>query len=475
VGHLETGRGGSQRAWSYHLLTSLPSACGWLGLALAATGTVHALFRPRPETWVLLVTPTVYLTVMGWGHLSFARYALPLVPLALVLASGGICLPSRRLYRTLLCLAALAQPLYGATRTAALLATPDTRSQARTWLEENLAPGSTVCNFGGWAGDVQVRTFEDLWNQTNNYVRYYGADRLKADIQFLTPYPAPPFYSYAIQYGNRHFEAGSLEALVTHPCELIVLHRHPLTYSTIDADFAAKLGQTGKRLAHFPPLGLALSAPLYDPIDAYYIPLSSFGTLRQPGPEIEIWRLDQEQAPPPPPQSAATIFARTNFLGNLVQGRRYRTQGQTDASLDIYRSLLNNQAPVAAESYAQLGLELFKLEERGLSSRAYRRALDIDPEHLMAQLNLGWNFYLDDDFVAAETAFRQVLSRQAHALAQFNLGLTLLSQGQQAAAESTYAQGVHLFGADTAVRLGAVDDLRAQGKRAESILDRFWP
>ena len=115
----------------------------------------------------------------------------------------------------------------------------------------------------------------------------------------------------------------------------------------------------------------------------------------------------------------------------------------------------------------------------GISSTlAYRRALQLDKDLLLAHINLGWNLFLQGDIEAAIAAERAVLERQAHSTAQFNLGLFFIIKGQIRAAEAAYALGVNKFGKAEAVRVGAVKDLRAirhTHPTAQRLLNKYWP
>ena len=92
-----------------------------------------------------------------------------------------------------------------------------------------------------------------------------------------------------------------------------------------------------------------------------------------------------------------------------------------------------------------------------------------------------WHFlYLLKDLPAAIAANRLALLQQQNPQAKFNLGLVYLVSGDVERAQATYAQGVKEYGAETAVQIGAVDDLRdfianeQQATEAAAILRKHW-
>ncbi len=68
-----------------------------------------------------------------------------------------------------------------------------------------------------------------------------------------------------------------------------------------------------------------------------------------------------------------------------------------------------------------------------------------------------------------------------HSAAEFNRGLALLEKGRVAEAELAYARAVERHGAEEAVKIGAVEDLRTvvgrgvQTAAAQAILGAYWP
>jgi hypothetical protein len=192
---------------------------------------------------VAAVTPT-----------RFARYALPSVP-ALCLAAAAFIdlLPTLRLAKAGLALAAIAPPLLDSISFDRVLGRPDTRSLASAWIEENLTPGASILVSEG-----------------------YGAPSI------------PPGYRLRT-VGTR---LGAVRTAEREGFTHLVTHEHPALYrySRIDGSLAKRL-ESAELLARFSPFRDGASTALYDELDAFYVPYERPGSVERPGPVVSIWRL----------------------------------------------------------------------------------------------------------------------------------------------------------------------------------------
>jgi tetratricopeptide (TPR) repeat protein len=152
-----------------------------------------------------------------------------------------------------------------------------------------------------------------------------------------------------------------------------------------------------------------------------------------------------------------------------------------DVERQLLRARLTRGIPGAhSGDYARLGLDLGAWDLTGLSALAYRRALEVDADNLIARTNLGWALYQQRSYSAAIDQFRRVLDRGPNSVAAFNLGLTHLANGDARHGEALYAEAVKQYGAAEARRIGAVEDLRQLVGRgghpvAEKVLVTYWP
>lgn len=440
VGHLEAGHGQDLGwGWGYHLWVSLPAGLGWAGLSLGLAGAALALRERRPAPRVLLAGLLGFYLVVGAGHAVFTRYALPLLPLLAVLAGGVLARIHNDRYLAVAALLVCAQPLHASWRTLQLLAAPDTRVQARAWIEAQVPEGVVIANFGGWAGDVRVRTFEELWWALSHFEQVFGRQKTERALAFVETLPhGAPFYSYGIQRSNLQAAPGSLAEVERLEPAYLILHRHPLSYSHIDSAFAQQLGQIAQERQQFTPAGLQWDTPQYDPLDAFYVPLADFGVLAQAGPQIEVWQIDGGPGPAVP-LSTRQCFARAYVAGAAA------AQGQPETARPLAQRALALD-PDCAEAHFMLAFLGQQAGRREEAQGAYQRCLQLQPGNAAACHNLAVLAQEAGQWEQAGQWWREALrlapwKRGAYlALAQFHQ-----RQGRDEEALQVYAQQVARF------------------------------
>jgi tetratricopeptide (TPR) repeat protein len=95
-----------------------------------------------------------------------------------------------------------------------------------------------------------------------------------------------------------------------------------------------------------------------------------------------------------------------------------------------------------AEAWFELGVEL-EVSEPDEARDAYRRALELDPHHAEAHVNLGRLLIESERAEEAETHFRAVLADHPdHATAWFNLGIALEDRRRTNDAVKAYEQAI---------------------------------
>ncbi len=306
LAHAEAGRFGIDPGPLFHLGHGLRQGVGLIGWLVWLAASLWAL-RTRQATYLVVLAATLggYVAI-SWGDLVFLRYVLPLLPLQAAVAGAGLShalgrlssllSPCRRRWALPVVVGLLlAQPLLGALRLAEFSARRDTRTLAREWFQHHVPAGTSYCNFGGWSGDVQLRTYENQWWRFNGLLAYWPPDTHAQLAAALTPLDGGiPFYTQAVRNINRELEQGSIELIHQNQCAYIVTHQHGLSYSVIDSSFAQRLGAEARRVARFDP-GSDDDA-VFDGMDSYYVPVSGFDAER-PGPLIEIWEVAAYQTP----------------------------------------------------------------------------------------------------------------------------------------------------------------------------------
>jgi|GEM_PF-817010 len=455
VAHTAAVRGDLDPAAWYHARFSLLHNLGYVGSVLALAGIWRS--GQSAEGRVLLVSFATYYIAISSGELVFVRYALPAAALQCLLAAGGLTLVRPQRWGTCLLVLALAQPFYNALSVTQLLSAQDTRAQARQWIEREVPAGSTLANFGGWAGDPQIETFEHLWWRTKYYVWNAGYEQLEAHLNFFEQESSiPPFYHYAIQAGNGEKAQGDLEAIDAFSTPYALLHRHPLGASHIDSLFAQQLPNSAQRVATFAPQGLDQSNPSYDPLDAYYVPLAHFNKLQQPGPAIEIWRVAHISTPPPrtttplralaaaymsgargalaqeDPASYVRLSARALLLDpgqlnaayQLNLGIAHRRLGHFQKALAQWRQALLFDSTFVAAHYNSGLVHRYDLDNTHAALRAWQRALTLDAEHLASREQLAIALGEERQYQEAEQHWLHLLERKPdYVTAHLNLGI----------------------------------------------------
>ena len=487
----------SEVGWWYHLRVTLADGVGWPVLIL---GTVSGfwLIRPRPfQTAVILVGFLGLFLVVGSGQRVFMRYALPLAPLLIVLAAGLLVrIPGKMVVVAVVL--ALLQPFWSSLHQVGLLGRIDTRVQARRWMETNIPPGTPIANFGGWAGDIDVRTFEQLWWEASLFERRFGRERLAQAIEYLEELESPPpFFSYGIQRGNQESAAGSFSEIERLDTPFVAVHRHPLNASNPDSAFARELTRRGRRVFEARVEGLGSKAVAFDRFDAFYLPVSGASALERPGPEIEIWRIPGAPVPDHEAHSVRELFSRayTRGITETLQRRGSQAAGellQRAARLDPenpevffitgYFAQRANNTAMAIESYSRY-LErrpksaaahnnLATLHERmGAADRAEARLLDqlrLAPWKRSAFLALAGFYRRQGEFAKAAQRYLALTIRfPGYAEDHERLGITYEALSQPKAAESAYLRALEIDRNRSRARLLLARLYRSQGRLAE--------
>lgn len=430
IQHVTEGRDNLGPAAWYHIRFTLWHNLGPLGAILSLLGIWSAAKSAAGR--VLLVSFAVYYITISSGSLVFVRYALPVVALQCALAAGGVALVRDRRWRTGLLVLALLQPTYNALSITQLLTAPDTRMQARQFLEQQVPAGSALANFGGWAGDAQVETFEHLWWRTKYYVWNTGYEQLEDHLDFFEKNSAiPPFYHYAIQAGNGENAGGSTKILDDFSTPYVILHRHPLASSRVDSSFALELAARAQRVATFTPQGLETSDAFYDPLDAYYVPIAHFSALEQPGPAIEIWRVNAIEAPTsaPAPRAISPVQALAAAYMSGARAALAQQDPATYVRLATRASLLAPQQLDAAY-HLNLGIAQRRLGNSQTALQQWRQALIADSTLVAAHYNSGLVHHYDTgNTPAALKAWQRALALdENHLASREQLALALGAQ-----------------------------------------------
>ena len=141
----------------------------------------------------------------------------------------------------------------------------------------------------------------------------------------------------------------------------------------------------------------------------------------------------------------------------------------------------HNTRKALGDTYAELGFQYFEQNRHDLAIEAYQQTLDLNPDDRLARISLGWLFYFQGRWQEAIDQYRLALKLEVDADVQFALGLAYLANRDDKAAQTTYAQGIRLFGVEEAQRISVLQNPDALIKNSEkNIVAReirmaYWP
>ncbi len=126
-------------------------------------------------------------------------------------------------------------------------------------------------------------------------------------------------------------------------------------------------------------------------------------------------------------------------------------------------------APLSAEQWYEWGCELEAAAPEE-AREAYRRALDLDPAHADALVNLGRLVHEGGEAAAAEGLYRRALGvRPEDATAAFNLGVALEDLGRRREALEAYERAVALDPQNADAHYNAAALCEALGQAADAL------
>jgi dolichyl-phosphate-mannose-protein mannosyltransferase len=245
----------------YHPAFSLWYGAGWLPTLLMPVGLAWG-FRSRiPLAYLAACYAVVHFVVNCLSPATLARYMTPMMPAVAILEGGLVAALVRRapprLRGAVLAVATVllvAQSLGASVAHDRIAAHTDTRVLAGEWIAANVPSGSRVAMLGtqiwGWGEPVVPRT-----------------------LTVVRPKPeAATFEAEHVQY--------------------VVVHDHVLFSSQVDPAAMAALAPRLRLLAEFDPFRGPRADALFEPLDAYYIPMHGFGAVDRPGPRIRVYRFE---------------------------------------------------------------------------------------------------------------------------------------------------------------------------------------
>ncbi len=257
------------RGWLYHPLFSLRWGLGLPLELFALLGTGYCGWRAfrsgAGERLIFVFILAFYLALAGQRS-CFIRYTTVLLPF-LCLAAAVLLdrlLPPRPGKGLLLAGAAIllmVEPGVRVVRLDALLSRTDTRLAAGRWMRENIPPA-----------DLLVFPQPLLWTRPEGH-------------QF---YP----HRVVLPPGSGPEELRSLLDLPFPGRKWVITGEHPLAYADLEPGIGEMLAAAGGPIREFGGLKNQGRGAVFDPFDAFFVPLAGFSAVTAPGPEIRIYRYE---------------------------------------------------------------------------------------------------------------------------------------------------------------------------------------
>jgi dolichyl-phosphate-mannose-protein mannosyltransferase len=268
VTHLAGGHGVDVgTGWTYHVTRSLPSGVSLPIFVAAILGVVLMARRHARAALAAGAFAAVFYAVFAGGRTVFFRYVLPLTPIICLSAAVAVSAVSASLARRarlspvvvagLLAVAIGVPALVRSIRLDTLLARTDTRVLAGRWLAARVTPEDSLYDAGGifaqaYAGGVRAHRWSaETFDAGSSSFR--GADGRLPDWLVL---PQSPLEMYTAV-------PSALRRMADERYELV---------GRVDA--TREPADEG----------------IYDPQDAFFLPIARFGAILRPGPTLLIYR-----------------------------------------------------------------------------------------------------------------------------------------------------------------------------------------
>jgi 4-amino-4-deoxy-L-arabinose transferase-like glycosyltransferase len=252
-----------QKPLLYSLRFSLRYAMGIVPAVLSIASIIFLLVRRRPFDLCLVLFVLVYFFFINTGKAVFIRYYLGIVPLLSLFVAEMVIATWRRFFRErgaigiilscVIVVLIVAEPVYTTIKQNELLSQPDTRTLAAEWIAKNITAGSQI------AVPLEYR---------------YGKPSLENGCAYVA-------------LGN------TLDDLRRRGVKYVLIDEHFLRlYSPAPSSrVAEELTQKATLLKRFSFDDKGNSEPVYDQLDAFYVPVGRFSGVKRPGPKISIYQL----------------------------------------------------------------------------------------------------------------------------------------------------------------------------------------
>jgi len=311
MSHLDAGHLGVilDIGWWHHLRVNLFYGLGWPLLAISLIGIV-ILFRANyKKALVFLAFPCLYYLWVGKGYTVFARYILPVIPFLCITAAVAIEHLSGRILRKLspkvatvvvwaLVIIILLPSLYRIWSVNTLLSRIDNRVIAAEWVIDNVPRGSSIYQVNAGIHALQLDPGQFFLER---FARY--RDLVRDDITDGQPKGSVSVIADSLAAARRYHQwlydpdegdflfDGSVQNSLP---QYIITERVPLKESnSVPPEISHLLAESYQPAAEFVAFD-STARNVYDWQDHFYVPLAGFEGVQRPGPNLYVYRLNEQ-------------------------------------------------------------------------------------------------------------------------------------------------------------------------------------
>jgi len=294
--------------WIFYLKFTLRYGIGAPLLLTSLAGIAYLIYRHRKEDLLLLSFPVIYYGIIGDSHGVFSRYMIPVLPFLSLFAAVVIYdfISSTKKFQNyklpvsfLISIIILSPSIYRIITFDKIIAREDTRNIAADWIKARITSGSRIYMHGHYEYELPFLP-RDLENIEADIVDF--KERGKTSPNFIIKLRAldlllkkgnyPPVPNFHILRSESEYINDDLLTKMTP--DYIVTTEYYLNYYSSDA---GKLDNFIKKfcthLVSFYPYNFSVKKPepLFDPLDAFYVPFAGTDGILRPGPVIHIYKV----------------------------------------------------------------------------------------------------------------------------------------------------------------------------------------
>ena len=299
--------------WLFYLKLTLRYGIGLPLLLTSLIGILYLFYRHKKEDIFFLSFPLVYYLLIGNSYGVFSRYMIPIFPFLCIFSGIVIykAISSIKVFKNydlqvslFVSILIMAPSIYNLVTFNRIIAMEDTRNIAVSWIKKNIATGSKIYIHGSQEYEVPPlpKSLESIkeemeflnkskWNNSEMTLRLRTANSLlKNGVLPLNP-------NFYVLRGSNLYEYSLDKYLINLSPDYIITTEYYLDYYSSDASgLNIFLKRSCVHIKSFYPYDSVgeKPKPVFDPLDAFYVPYAKPDGIIRPGPVIHIYKVQKE-------------------------------------------------------------------------------------------------------------------------------------------------------------------------------------